>query len=109
MYVTNLLHNIGKSKDLGFLTKEAKSDIEKIGKTIADAFSFMDSYLKKSCFESGLANCFKNWNSFDEKKDGVNAYRYFSTLFKAGMALPPNNEYSRYLAEDRKNKLSKID
>lgn len=110
--MSSIYYTILKSKEIGFLTSEAKKDIEIIGKSVMTLHShrYINNSIEINLFESGLAYCFNNWRKYDEHKVaiGKNAYKYFFALFKTGMSLAPNNEYAKYLAYSRREKFNKI-
>lgn len=82
------------SKEAGRLTREATSMLEILGKQIIKRFYYHRNDDKWDCYQHGMYVIFKNWQSFNEHKS-VNAFAYYTEVFKRGAAQGFNDLYKK--------------
>jgi hypothetical protein len=111
-YLNNeeLYYEIIVSKSRGILTRKAKKMIELIA---TEAMKKMGSRYwnpedKSDCYQSALMYMFQNWYNFNEDK-GVNAFAYFTEIFKRGIAFMWNTLYKKKGDPDHKIKLLSLE
>lgn len=87
MYLSNkdLYMEIIVSKAQGRLTKNAEKMLELIGKRAIKKMKYYSNDDRLDCYQSGLLDMFQNWYNFNEDKS-VNAFAYFTEIFKRGLA-----------------------
>ncbi len=87
MYLSNkdLYMEILVSKAQGRLTKSAEKMLELIGKRTIKKMKYRSNDDRLDCYQSGLLDMFQNWYNFNEEKS-VNAFAYFTEIFKRGLA-----------------------
>ena len=110
----NYLHNkdlyieIVVSKAQGKLTKNAKLMIETLAIKTIKKMRYWSNNDKMDCYQSGLLDIFQNWYNFNEEKS-VNAFAYFTEVFKRGMAKGFNEIYKKKGDNDHQIKLVSIE
>lgn len=63
---------------------------------------------KMDCYQSGLLDMFQNWYNFNEDKT-VNAFAYFTEVFKRGLAQGYNKLYKKKGDNEHQIKLISLD
>ena len=96
IYLTNkdLYSEIVYSKARGRLTKKAEQMLELLAKKIIKRMYYSYSEDRLDCYQSGLLDLYSNWYNFDEEK-GVNAFAYYTEVFKRGVAKGYNQIYKK--------------
>jgi hypothetical protein len=79
---------------MGKLTPEAERMLILLGKNIIKKFYYTNPDDKFDCYQTAMLTVFKNWHNFDETKS-VNAFAYFSEIFKRGAAKGFGELYKR--------------
>lgn len=110
MYLSNkeLYKEIVISKGLGRLTKRAQYMLELLAKRTIKKMKYTNNDDKMDCYQSGLLFMFQNWYNFDEEKS-INAFAYFTEVFKRGIAKGYNDLYKKRGDEEHKIKLISLD
>jgi hypothetical protein len=87
MYLSNkdLYIEIVVSKAQGRLTRDAEKMLELIGKKTIKKMRYWSNDDKLDCYQSGLLDMYQNWYNFNEEKS-INAFAYFTEIFKRGLA-----------------------
>jgi len=96
MYLNNreLYVEILVSKAQGRLTRKAEKMLELLGKETIKKMRYWNNDDKMDCYQGGLLDMFANWYNFNEEKS-VNAFAYFTEVFKRGMAKSFNEIYKK--------------
>jgi len=96
MYLSNkeLYVEIIVSKARGKLTREAENMLQLLANRTIKKMRYTYSDDKFDCFQSGILDMFDNWYNFSEEKS-VNAFAYFTEIFKRGMAKGYNQLYKK--------------
>lgn len=86
-YVSNaeLLKEILRSRELGYLTEEATIMIMIIAKRLARMFVFPCEEDKEDCIATAMLDVVDGWHKFDPEKSN-NPFSYFTQLCKNGFA-----------------------
>jgi hypothetical protein len=107
MYLNNkdLYVEIIISKAQGKLTRNAEKMLELLAKKTIKKMRYWSNDDKFDCYQSGLLDMFQNWYNFNEEKS-VNAFAYFTEIFKRGMVKGFNQLYLK--KGDSENKLKRI-
>jgi hypothetical protein len=94
MYLNNrdLYIEIIISKAQGKLTRNAEKMLELLAKKTIKKMRYWSNDDKLDCYQSGLLDMFQNWYNFNEEKS-VNAFAYFTEVFKRGIAKGFNQLY----------------
>jgi hypothetical protein len=94
MYLNNreLYVEIIVSKAQGKLTKNAERMLELLGKKTIKKMKYWSNEDRLDCYQSGLLDMYQNWYNFNEDKS-VNAFAYFTEIFKRGLAKGFNQLY----------------
>ena len=103
MYLNNkdLYVEIIVSKAQGKLTRNAEKMLELLAKKTIKKMRYWSNDDKLDCYQSGLLDMFQNWYNFNEDKS-VNAFAYFTEVFKRGIAKGYNELYKKKLEESIK-------
>lgn len=96
MYLNNkdLYVEIIVSKSQGRLTRKAQRMLEILGKETIKKMRYWSNDDKMDCYQSGLLDMYQNWYNFNEEKS-INAFAYFTEVFKRGLAKGFNQLYSK--------------
>lgn len=96
MYLNNrdLYVELIVSKAQGKLTKKAERMLEILGKETIKKMRYWSNDDKMDCYQSGLLDMYQNWMNFNEEKS-VNAFAYFTEVFKRGLAKGFNELYKK--------------
>ncbi len=96
LYLNNkdLYCEIIVSKSQGKLTKEAELMLELLAKKTIKKMRYRTNEDRLDCYQSGLLDMFQNWYNFNEEKS-VNAFAYFTEIFKRGLAKGYNELYKK--------------
>ena len=110
MYLNNrdLYIEVIVSKAQGKLTRNAEKMLELLAKKTIKKMRYYDNNDKMDCYQSGLLDMFQNWYNFNEDKS-VNAFAYFTEIFKRGMAKGYNELYKKKGDNDHQIKLISIE
>ena len=110
MYLNNkdLYVEIIVSKAQGRLTRNAEKMLELLAKKTIKKMRYYSNDDKMDCYQSGLLDMFQNWYNFNEEKS-VNAFAYFTEVFKRGIAKGYNELYKKKGDNDHKIKLISIE
>ena len=110
MYLNNkdLYVEIIVSKAQGRLTRNAEKMLELLAKKTIKKMRYYSHDDKMDCYQSGLLDMFQNWYNFNEEKS-VNAFAYFTEVFKRGIAKGYNELYKKKGDNDHKIKLISIE
>lgn len=94
MYLNNkdLYIEIIISKAQGKLTGNAEKMLELLAKKTIKKMRYWSNDDKLDCYQAGLLDMFQNWYNFNEEKS-VNAFAYFTEVFKRGIAKGFNQLY----------------
>lgn len=82
------------SKSQGKLTRKAEKMLEILGKETIKKMRYWNNDDKLDCYQSGLLDMYQNWYNFNEEKS-VNAFAYFTEVFKRGIAKGFNEIYKK--------------
>ena len=82
------------SKAQGKLTRPAQKMLELLAKQTIRKMRYWSNDDKLDCYQTGLLNMFQNWQSFNEEKS-INAFAYFTEVFKRGIAKGFNDLYKK--------------
>ncbi len=96
------------SKAQGKLTRNAKKMLELLAKKTIKKMRYYSNDDKLDCYQSGLLDMFQNWYNFNEEKS-VNAFAYFTEIFKRGLAKGYNELYKKKGDNDHQIKLISIE
>ena len=96
MYLNNkdLYVEMIVSKAQGRLTRKAEKMLELLAKETIKKMRYWSNDDKMDCYQSGLLDMFQNWYNFNEEKS-VNAFAYFTEVFKRGIAKGFNELYKK--------------
>jgi len=96
MYLNNreLYIELVVSKAQGRLTRNAQKMLELLAKKTIKKMRYWSNDDKLDCYQSGLLYVFQNWYNFNEEKS-VNAFAYFTEIFKRGIAKGYNDLYKK--------------
>ena len=110
MYLNNkdLYVEIIVSKAQGKLTRKAERMLEILGKETIKKMRYWSYDDKMDCFQSGLLDMYQNWYNFNEQKS-VNAFAYFTEIFKRGLAKGYNELYKKKGDADHQIKLVSLE
>ena len=110
MYLNNkeLYVEIVISKAQGKLTRSAEKMLELLAKKTVKKMRYYSNDDKMDCYQSGLLDMFQNWYNFNEEKS-VNAFAYFTEIFKRGLAKGYNEIYKKKGDNEHKIKLISIE
>lgn len=73
------------SKAQGRLTRRAEKMLELIGTRAIKRMKYWSKDDENDCLHTGLLDMYQNWYNFNEDKS-VNAFAYFTEIFKRGVA-----------------------
>ena len=106
MYLNNkdLYVEIIISKAQGKLTKNAERMLELLAKKTIKKMKYWSNDDKLDCYQSGILDMFQNWYNFNEEKS-VNAFAYFTEIFKRGLAKGFNEIYKKKGDSDNQIKI----
>lgn len=96
------------SKSTGRLTKTAENMLELLAKKTIKKMRYWSNDDKLDCYQSGLLDMYQNWYNFNEDKS-VNAFAYFTEVFKRGIAKGYNELYKKKGDNDYQIKLLSIE
>jgi hypothetical protein len=96
------------SKAQGKLTSRAKIMLELLAKKTIKKMRYWSNDDRMDCYQSGLLDMFSNWYNFNEEKS-VNAFAYFTEVFKRGIAKGYNELYKKKGDNDHQIKLISIE
>jgi hypothetical protein len=110
MYLNNkdLYVEIIISKAQGKLTKNAERMLELLAKKTIKKMKYWSNDDKLDCYQSGILDMFQNWYNFNEEKS-VNAFAYFTEIFKRGLAKGFNEIYKKKGDSDNQIKILSIE
>lgn len=110
MYLNNkdLFIEIIVSKAQGKLTRTAEQMLELLGKKTIKKMRYWSVDDKLDCYQSGLLDMYQNWYNFNEDKS-VNAFAYFTEVFKRGLAKGYNEIYKKKGDNEHQIKLISIE
>jgi hypothetical protein len=110
MYLNNkdLYEEIIISKAQGKLTKNAERMLELLAKKTIKKMKYWSNDDKLDCYQSGILDMFQNWYNFNEEKS-VNAFAYFTEIFKRGLAKGFNEIYKKKGDSDNQIKILSIE
>lgn len=81
-------------KATGRLTKKMEFMLELLAKKTIKKMRYYNNDDKMDCYQSGLLDMFQNWYNFNEEKS-VNAFAYFTEIFKRGICRGYNDLYKK--------------
>ena len=96
------------SKAQGKLTRSSEKMLELLAKKTIKKMRYYTNDDKMDCYQSGLLDMFQNWYNFNEEKS-VNAFAYFTEVFKRGIAKGYNELYKKKGDNEHKIKLISIE
>jgi hypothetical protein len=96
------------SKAQGKLTRKAEKMLELLGKETIKKMRYWSNDDKMDCYQSGLLDMYQNWYNFNEEKS-VNAFAYFTEVFKRGIAKGFNQIYSKKGDSENRIKLISLE
>lgn len=96
------------SKAQGKLTRTAEKMLELLAKRTIKRMRYWSYDDQMDCYQSGLLDMYQNWYNFNEDKS-VNAFAYFTEIFKRGLAKGFNQLYSKKGDGDNLIKLISIE
>lgn len=110
MYLNNkeLYVEIIISKARGRLTRKAEKMLELLGKRTLKRMRYWSNDDRLDCYQSGLLDMYQNWYNFNQYKS-VNAFAYFTEIFKRGLAKGFNEIYKKKGDNDNNIKLVSIE
>jgi hypothetical protein len=96
MYLNNkdLYCEIIVSKAQGKLTRTAEKMLELLANKTIKKMRYWSNDDKLDCYQSGILDMYQNWYNFNEEKS-VNAFAYFTEIFKRGLAKGFNEIYKK--------------
>ncbi len=100
-------NEILKSKEINELTPQAQQMMILLANKTIKKMRYYNPIDKEDCLQTGLMIMFSNWRNFDESKS-VNAFAYFTEIFKRGIAKGFNELYKLKGDPDRKIKTVSI-
>ena len=95
------------SKAQGRLTRNAERMLELLAKKTIKKMRYWSNDDKLDCYQTGLLDMFENWYNFNEDKS-INAFAYFTEIFKRGLARGWNNLYKKKGDNEHQIKLISI-
>jgi hypothetical protein len=95
------------SKAQGRLTRNAERMLELLAKKTIKKMRYWSNDDKLDCYQTGLLDMFENWYNFNEDKS-INAFAYFTEIFKRGLAKGWNNLYKKKGDNEHQIKLISI-
>ena len=96
------------SKAQGRLTRKAEKMLELLAKETIRKMRYWNPDDKMDCYQSGILDIYQNWYNFNEEKS-VNAFAYFTEIFKRGLAKGFNEIYKKKGDNDNQIKLVSIE
>ena len=110
MYLNNkdLYCEIIVSKAQGRLTRKAERMLETLGTETIKKMRYWSQDDRNDCLQSGLLDMYQNWYNFNEEKS-INAFAYFTEIFKRGLAKGFNQLYSKKGDPENSTKLISLD
>ena len=96
------------SKAQGRLTRTAEKMLELLAKEASKKMRYYNQDDKLDCYQSGLLDIYENWYNFNECKS-VNAFAYFTEVFKRGIAKGYNQIYKKKGDNEHKIKLVSLE
>jgi hypothetical protein len=110
MYLSNkeLYVEIIVSKAQGKLTRSAEKMLELLAKKTIKKMRYWLYDDMMDCYQSGLLDMYSNWYNFNENKS-VNAFAYFTEIFKRGLAKGYNEIYKKKGDNDHQIRLISIE
>jgi hypothetical protein len=100
-------NEILKSKEKNELTPQAQQMMILLANKTIKKMRYYNPIDKEDCLQTGLMIMFSNWRNFDETKS-VNAFAYFTEIFKRGIAKGFNELYKLKGDPDKKIKTISI-
>jgi hypothetical protein len=100
-------NEIIKSKEKNELTPQAQQMMILLANKTIKKMRYYNPIDKEDCLQTGLMIMFSNWRNFDETKS-VNAFAYFTEIFKRGIAKGFNELYKLKGDPDKKIKTISI-
>lgn len=87
-YVNNkeFTEEIIRCKERGELSKFAIECLIVLANRAVNNLYFKDPRDREDCIQSALLDCIKYWKGFDEKREKLNAFAYFTQMCKNGYA-----------------------
>jgi hypothetical protein len=87
-YINNkeFTDEIVKCKGTGTLTDFAIQCFISLANRAVDRLYFKDPRDREDCIQSALFDCIKYWKGFDETRENLNAFAYFTQMCKNGYA-----------------------
>jgi hypothetical protein len=77
---------IVQCKHTGELSKFAIECFIALANRAVDRLYFKDPRDREDCIQSALLDCIKYWKGFDETRENLNAFAYFTQMCKNGYA-----------------------
>ena len=100
-------NEIIKSKENNELTSEAQQMMILLANKTIKKMRYYNPIDREDCLQTGLMIMLSNWRNFDESKS-VNAFAYFTEIFKRGIAKGFNELYKLKGDPERKIKTVSI-
>jgi hypothetical protein len=100
-------NEIIKSKEKNELTQQAQMMMILLANKTIKKMRYYNPIDREDCLQTGLMIMFSNWRNFDETKS-VNAFAYFTEIFKRGIAKGFNELYKLKGDPERKIKTVSI-
>ncbi len=100
-------NEILKSKEINQLTPQAQQMMILLANKTIKKMRYYNPIDKEDCLQTGLMIMFSNWRNFDESKS-MNAFAYFTEIFKRGIAKGFNELYKLKGDPDKKIKTISI-
>jgi hypothetical protein len=87
-YINNreFTDEIVKCKGTGELSEFAIQCFISLANRAVDRLYFRDPRDREDCIQSALLDCIKYWKGFDETRESLNAFAYFTQMCKNGYA-----------------------
>ena len=82
--------------------------LELLAKKTIKKMKYWSNDDKLDCYQSGILDMFQNWYNFNEEKS-VNAFAYFTEIFKRGLAKGFNEIYKKKGDSDNQIKILSIE
>ena len=110
IYLSNkdLYVEIIVSKAQGKLTRKAEKMLELLANKTIKSMRYWSEDDRNDCLQTGLLDMYQNWYNFNQEKS-VNAFAYFTEIFKRGLAKGFNQLYKKKGDNDHKVKLISIE
>lgn len=110
MYLNNkdLYVEIIVSKALGKLTPRAEKMLLLLANKTIKKLKYWSDDDRMDCYQNGLLDMYQNWYKFDAQKS-VNAFAYFTEIFKRGTAQGFNQLYKKKGDNDNEIKTISIE